>query len=130
LRLCFEVSFVVCRVRSYITPRRRRFRNETRNRFLGVIGHYREGFLIGKWKAVLEATLKRSSGIGVHILEWAFDTLDEDHALGRFFEALPGFFDSTAVNVLQSDLPVGLQNQVQAGVGWILRPYLPIQSGF
>jgi len=53
-----------------------------------------------------EAALKRSSELGVRVLEWTLDALGEDDALERFLVSIPGFYKSDVVKT--RDFPRGL----------------------
>ena len=56
-------------------------------------------------KAAEEITSKRSSEIDLGILDWTIGALGEDDKLERFFEAIPGFFNSQMVKDLKRPLP-------------------------
>jgi hypothetical protein len=51
----------------------------------------------GKWKEAARKTSKQSSKFDAEVLEWAFDRLDDDDALEKFLESIPGFFASNLV---------------------------------
>ena len=56
-------------------------------------------------KTTAETALLRSSEIDVHVLESILDALGEDAAWEKFFEAIPGFFESDLVEVDKENLP-------------------------
>ena len=62
---------------------------------------YRGWILGGLEDAAEETVSKRSSEIDVNILGWTIDALDDDDRLERFFEAIPGFFNSKLVKDLK-----------------------------
>jgi hypothetical protein len=70
----------------------------------------------GMVKAVDEATSRRSTEIDVHVLKWTADALDEDDALDKFIESIPGFLASPEVKILPQD--------VQSTVPGALRTFL------
>jgi hypothetical protein len=49
---------------------------------------------------------EQSSEIDIRILGWTISALGDDDSLERFFEAIPGFFNSKLVEDLESDLPL------------------------
>ena len=61
--------------------------------------------LRGVGKAAEETVRKRSSEIDLGILDWLMVALDEDETLEKFFEAIPGFFNSQMVMNLTTLLP-------------------------
>ena len=56
-------------------------------------------------KAAEEITRNRSSEIDLGILDWTISALGEDDALEKFFEVIPGFFNSQMVNDIHRPLP-------------------------
>lgn len=58
---------------------------------------YSEGFFEGRTKSAREAASRQSSTIDTEVLEMTLRVLDEDRALGTFFDAIPGFCDSKLV---------------------------------
>lgn len=59
----------------------------------------------GVERAAEEASLKRSSEIDSHIVDWTVDALSEDDALEKFFEAMPGFNNSSVVENPRQHFP-------------------------
>ena len=51
-------------------------------------------------KTAEDTALRQSGEIDVHVLETTFDSLGEDGAWERFFDAIPGFFDSELVTAI------------------------------
>ena len=92
-----------------------------------------EVFTVGifKWRWVNESSLKRlmsvvkstpeetvekhSSEIDGRILGWTISVLGDDDALEKFFEAMPGFFDSEKVKDPKRHLPYELLRNALAG---------------
>ena len=66
---------------------------------------YRKRFSEDIRKTAEETTLVHKREIDFHVLESTFDSLGEDGAWERFFEAIPGFFDSELVTVKPVMLP-------------------------
>jgi hypothetical protein len=56
-------------------------------------------------KAAEEITRNRSSEIDLGILDWTISALGEDDTLEKFFEVIPGFFNSQMVNDIHRPLP-------------------------
>jgi len=56
-------------------------------------------------KAAEEITRNRPSEIDLGILDWTISAVGEDDTLGKFFELIPGFFNSQMVNGIQKPLP-------------------------
>jgi hypothetical protein len=71
---------------------------------------YQGWMLGGVEKAAEEMASERSSEIDVQILDWTISAHGDgdDNSLKRFFEAIPGFFNSKLVNHLERDFPVEL----------------------
>ena len=63
--------------------------------------------LRGLKKKAEESALEKSSEIDVQILGWTMSALGDDDSLEKFFEAIPGFFNSKLVNYsnLREHLP-------------------------
>ena len=55
--------------------------------------------------AAEEAVSKFSSNIDVRIFDWTIRALGDDDSLEKFFEAIPGFFNSKRVKDLERDFP-------------------------
>jgi hypothetical protein len=55
-------------------------------------------------------SMKRSSDIDARILESTLNSLSEDDAMEKFFEAIPDFFSSKWVKLLPTNLPAGIQD--------------------
>ena len=62
-----------------------------------------------------EATEKQSPVIDGRILSWTIGTLGDDDSLQKFFEAMPGFFDSEKVKGIREHLPYDLLRDALAG---------------
>ena len=78
---------------------------QTWSRFNSLSSHYGDRMLGGVLKVAERAASKRSPEIDLGILDWTIGALGEDDMLERFFEAIPGFFDSQMVKNLQRPLP-------------------------
>jgi hypothetical protein len=66
---------------------------------------YRGWMLGGVEKAAEDMASERSSEIDVRILGWTISALGDDDSLEKFFEAIPGLFNSKLVKHLQRDFP-------------------------
>ena len=78
-------------------------------------------------KAAEELTRNRSSEIDIGILDWTIGAVGEDDALvlERFFELIPGFFNSQMVNKIKRPLPdMFLSNFVDSWGGFMTRNLL------
>jgi hypothetical protein len=84
------------------------FSDDIWERFADLKDRY-QGFLRGVETAAEEKAWKRSSKIDARVLEWTVDTLGEDDSLERFFEAIPGFYNSKEVKDLQRSVPSSVQ---------------------
>jgi hypothetical protein len=93
LRIYLAISYVVFQVCSCIPPLHGVSEN-TRRRYHDLGDRYSKGILRGKRKTANEITSKPSSEIDDLILKRILLTLDEDHALEEFFDAIPGFCKS------------------------------------
>ena len=69
-------------------------------------GGYRDWISGGVEKIVEETVSKKSSEIDVRILDWTISALGDDDSLEKFFEAIPGFFNSKLAKNLEGDFPV------------------------
>ena len=64
------------------------------------------GWMLGGVEKIAEKTaLEQSSEIDVRILGWTIGALGDDDLLEKFFEAIPGFFNSKLVKHLERDIP-------------------------
>jgi hypothetical protein len=77
----------------------------TRERCGNLRDRYRGWMLGGVEKRAEETVEEQSSEIDVGILGWTISALGDDDSLERFFEAIPGFFDSGLVKHLERDFP-------------------------
>jgi hypothetical protein len=66
---------------------------------------------LNRWKSVSvekkaeELAEEQSSEIDIRILGWTISALGDDDSLEKFFEAIPGFFNSKLVKDLERDFP-------------------------
>lgn len=86
------ILYVIFKVLCLI-PRRRGTPDSLRDKK----DRYREWALCGVEKAAEDTASERSSKVDGDVLDWTAGALNEDDALERFFEALPGFCDSKEV---------------------------------
>ena len=104
LEFYLGISYLVFQVCFYL-PSHYGLRDNARRHYRDLSGRYGEGFLIGKQRAVKEIASKPSSEIDAWILWRMLRTLDEDHTLEMFFDAIPGFCHSKlTVSPLSSDV--------------------------
>jgi Family of unknown function (DUF6535) len=75
------------------------------DRYDGSRDRYRARMSGGVEKAAEEVVSERSSEIDGRILGWTISALGDDDSLEKFFEAIPGFFNSELVRDLERDFP-------------------------
>ena len=73
--------------------------------FCGMRDSYRDRMLGGVEKRAEETALEQSAAIDIHILSWAINALGDDDSLEKFFEAIPGMFNSKLVKDLEINFP-------------------------
>ena len=93
LRLYLRVSRIVFQLGTYIKSPRV-LCADARDRCQALRTRYQYGFVEGKWTDIEEKALERSSEIDGMVIERTLLAMDDDSALGRFFDTLPGFFKS------------------------------------
>jgi hypothetical protein len=77
---------------------------ETWVRFYASRIRYRGWMLGGVEKAAEETVEERSSEIDMRTFDWTMGVLGEDESLEKFFEAIPGLFNSKLMS-LERDIP-------------------------
>ena len=96
LRECLRVSEMVFRLCNYIKPLRNLCKGAS-ERCHALRTRYGSGFVEGKWTQIEEKASERSersSEIDGMIIERTLLAMDDDEALGKFFDAIPGFCKS------------------------------------
>ncbi|KAH9978304.1 hypothetical protein BJV74DRAFT_143291 [Russula compacta] len=84
-------------------------------------GHYYyKGIVGGLEKAAEETASKQSSLIDLRILNWTLGTLGDDDLLEKFFDAIPGFINSSLVMGLKRDYP----HDIRRTFSWPLAAFL------
>ena len=78
---------------------------ETWGRYCDLRDRFRCWMLGGVEKKAEESASEQSLDIDVGILGWTISALGDDDSLEKFFEALPGFFNSKMVNDIRDHLP-------------------------
>jgi hypothetical protein len=79
---------------------------ETWDRCVDLMDHYRGWMFVDVVKAAEETVSERSSRIDIDIFGWTIGVLGEDESLEKFFEAIPGLFNSKLVKHLERDFPL------------------------
>ena len=92
------ISYAIIRILLSVITSRRDFSSLARRRLYRLKNSYREMFYGGIVKTAQETASKLSAEIDGHVLRWTLDALDEDQELEQFFEGIPGFCSSKAVN--------------------------------
>ncbi|KAH9998359.1 hypothetical protein BJV77DRAFT_749634 [Russula vinacea] len=110
-----STSYVTFTVLSFITDGYGSYRTWDRCDDLRV--HYRDWMLGGVEKAAEEDAEKRASEIDGRILGWTIRALGDDESLEKFFEAIPGFFNSKLVKDLERDFPRHIS--IPSGACWM-----------
>ena len=77
-------------------------------RWMHLKYRYRDWMLGGVEKIAGKAASNQSSEIDIRIFRWTMSALGNDHSLEKFFEAIPGLFNSDLVNYLERDFPLSL----------------------
>ena len=67
---------------------------------------YSRSWMSGGGKKAEETASKQSSEIDVRILGWTISALGDDESLEKFFETIPGLFNSKLVKNLERDFPL------------------------
>jgi len=101
------ISYAILNVICFVTSLNY-FSDDIWERFADLKDRY-QSFLRGVEMAAEEKAWKRSSKIDARVLEWTVDALGEDDSLERFFEAIPGFYNSKEVKDLQKFVPSSVQ---------------------
>jgi hypothetical protein len=88
----------------------------------GLQGRYSKGFIEGKIEsAEFEASMP-SPSIDTEVFGKILLTLDDDHAIGEFFDAIPGF---CASNLVQKPLDDGVRTKLRGSLtGFLDRTFL------
>ena len=92
----------------------------TRRRVRRLRDRYQRWMSGGLEKAAEETVSKRSSDIDLQILDWTLSALGDDDSLKRFFEAIPGFFNSKLVKHLERDFPAKFAEKFRDILGGFL----------
>lgn len=98
-----NIQYVTFRVLAFITGSYGSY--ETRERYNALRNRSRDWMLGGMEKTAEEAASERSSEIDVRILGWTISALGSDDSLEKFFESIPGLFNSKLVKHLERDFP-------------------------
>ena len=104
LALCIYlcISYLVSQVCSYLPPLHGS-RDKITRHYRDLRDRYGKGFLRGKLKVADEAASKPSRKIDAKILNRIMPSLDEDHDLEAFFNAIPGYCNPKS---LTTELPL------------------------
>jgi hypothetical protein len=92
-------------VKFFASKSRRGNTFESWQRFSTLKHRYHSWMLGGVEKAAEGTVSERSSEIDIRIFDWTIGVLGEDDSLEKFFEAVPGFFNSKLVKHLGRDFP-------------------------
>ena len=102
-----SIHHVTFKILAFITPGSC-WSYRTFSRCEDLRDRYRRWMLRGVEKVAEETASERSSEIDHQILDWTISALGDDDSLNRFFEAIPGFFNSNLVDHLKREFPVKL----------------------
>ena len=78
---------------------------DSRKRLRVLKERYRSWMSEGVEKAAEEMILERSSKIDIRIFDWTISALGDDKSLDKFFESIPGFFNSKPMKNMERDFP-------------------------
>ena len=93
---------------------------EAYERYYELRGRYRGWILGGMEKTAAETASERPSGVDIGILGWTISALGDDDSLEKFFEAIPGFFNSKLVEDLREHLPDNISTMLSNALGGFL----------
>ena len=102
------IHYVTLRAVAFITSHRWLSSRQAYRRFLDMKNRYHGWMLGGLEKKAEETASERSSEIDIRILGWIISALGDDDSLEKFFEAIPGLFNSKLVKDLERDIPEAL----------------------
>ena len=122
--LCTSIQFVTFKILAFITDCYGCYQTLDRSNYLR--DRYRRWMFGGVERAAEEMTEEQSSKIDVHILGWTIRALGDDDLLEKFFEAIPGFFNSRLVK-RQNRFPRDTSPNDLGCVGWVHRPHFVVQ---
>ena len=117
LRLYLWVSRMVLQLCTYIKPLRH-FCADAKKRYQDLSNRYSYGFVEGKWTEVEDVAAEPSSEIDGMVIERTLLAMDNDDALRRFFDAIPGFCKS---KLYQDPLPLSVQTKIREALYGFLR---------
>jgi len=104
------ISYAVLNIRFFVkslSSTRQSFIRMSRTKRL-----YRRRIFGGVEMAAEEAALKQTSEIDLRVLEWTVDALGEDDTLEKFFESIPGFYQSHVVKDIRQFVPADLRGKI------------------
>ena len=105
---------------------------ETRFRFIHLSERYRRRVLGGVSMAAEETVSEQSSEIDLGIFEWAIGSIgslgEDDTLLEKFFEAIPGFFNSKLVKIHEIDIRSMLRFEISNVLNGFMRRTLSSNS--
>ena len=96
-----SMQYATAKVLNFMNPNIFNVVETRRRHYLSML---RDGTSRGMEKAAEETVLGRSSEIDIRIFDWTINALGDDDTLEKFFEAIPGFFNSTLVEI-EKDIP-------------------------
>ena len=102
------IHYVTLKALAFITSHRWLSSRQAYERFLDKKNRYHGWMLGGLEKKAEETASERSSEIDIRILGWIISALGDDDSLEKFFEAIPGLFNSKLVKDLERDFPEAL----------------------
>ena len=92
----------------------------TATRFRRSRDYYRGRLLEDIRKIAEESASQQSSAIDVRVLDSTLHDLNEDSAWEKFFEAVPGFFNSKLVHGVKDNLPEDFREKFRQALGGFL----------
>jgi hypothetical protein len=118
LREYLRVSEKLFRLCNYIKPLRNLCKGAS-DRCQVLRTRYSSSFVEGKWTQVEEKASEPSPEIDGMIIERTLLAMDDDEALGKFFDAIPGFCKSQ-LNQVTLPFPIQTQAKIQEALCGLL----------
>jgi hypothetical protein len=113
-----SIQYVTFTVLASITNSRGWY--QTWDRCDDLMIRYRDWMLDGVDKTAGETASEQSSKIDIGILGWTISALGDDDSLEKFFEAIPGFFNSELVYDVRDQLPDDISRRLSDALGGFL----------
>ena len=122
-------SYAIIRYATLLSTRSRSPNTfEADERYRDLWNRYRSWILEGMEKTAATTASEPSSDVDIGILDWTLGALDDDNSLEKFFEAIPGFFNSKLVKDLRERLPEDISRRLSNALDGFWRRTLSSNS--